>query len=240
MSKKKILLVDDVRLFLEQEKGFLNRDEFEVLVAQNGMEALKLVMAERPDIVFMDLYMPEMDGDRCCHTIKSDETLRQIPIVMITQGGNDEDFERCWLAGCDDIIAKPINRYFFLAVVKRHLNIQLRKAPRVVARLRVQYHHDAHPDRVLDNYSVNLSTGGVFIETEELLPINSPLDIEFILPESGGTIRCSGKVAWVNHPEAIKNPNLPLGMGLQFIDMSLDDMNAIRNFIKSQNLVPEW
>ena len=240
MNKKKILLVDDVCLFLEQEMSLLSRDDFEVLIAHNGVEALKIIMEEMPDIVFMDLYMPGMDGDRCCYTIKSDEKLRHIPIIMVTQGVNDEDFERCWQAGCDDIIAKPINRNYFLAIAKRHLNIQLRKFPRYVARLRIQYQCGADPDSVLSNYSVNLSTGGIFIETTYLLPTDSPLNIELILPEDGRIIKCTGRVAWVNHPESIKNQNLPVGMGLQFLDLSLDDMDSIRQFIKNQALTPVW
>ena len=240
MNKKKILLVDDVRLFLEQEMNLLSRYDFEVLVAHNGVEALKVIMEEMPDMVFMDLYMPGMDGDRCCYTVKSDEKLCHIPIVMVTQGVNDEDFERCWQAGCDDIIAKPINRHYFLAVVKRHLNVQLRKFPRYTASLRIQYQCGADPDRVLANYCVNLSTGGIFIETTDLLPVDTPLNIEFILPEDGRIVKCSGRVAWLNHPESIKNQNLPVGMGLQFINLSLDDMDSIRHFIRNQDLTPEW
>jgi uncharacterized protein (TIGR02266 family) len=240
LNKKKILLVDDVRLFLEQEMSLLSRYDFEVLVAHNGVEALKIIMQEMPDLVFMDLYMPGMDGDRCCHTIKSDEKLRHIPIIMVTQGANDEDFERCWQAGCDDIIAKPINRHYFLAVAKRHLNVQLRNFPRYAARLRITYRCGADPDRVLADYTVNLSTGGIFIETTDFLPVDTPLNIEFILPEDGRIIKCSGRVAWLNHPESIKNKNLPVGMGIQFINLSLDDMDSIRHFIKNQDLTPEW
>ncbi len=47
-------------------------------------------------------------------------------------------------------------------------------------------------------------------------------------------------MAWVNHPELIKNPNLPVGMGLQFLTISFDDMNAIREFIKKEALLPSW
>ncbi|MBC8016906.1 MAG: response regulator [Verrucomicrobia bacterium] len=240
MNKKKILLVDDVRLFLEQQMGLLSRDDFDVLLAHDGIEALKTVREEMPDIVFMDLYMPGMDGDRCCHLIKSDEKLRHIPIIMVTQGAKDEDFERCWQAGCDDVIAKPINRYYFLAVAKRHLNVQMRRVPRYEASLRVEFHSGTEPDRVLSNYCVNLSTGGIFIETTELLQIDSSLNIQFTLPEEGKIIKCSGRVAWINHPESMKNPNLPIGMGLQFSNLTLDDLDSIRKFIKDQTLQPEW
>ena len=118
MKIKKILLVDDVNLFLEQEKGYFDRNEFRILTANDGNKALETVKKEQPDIVFMDLYMPGMDGDRCCYLIKADEKLRHIPVIMVTQGVSDEDFERCWQAGCDDIIAKPINRFFFWPLLK--------------------------------------------------------------------------------------------------------------------------
>jgi uncharacterized protein (TIGR02266 family) len=240
LRKKKVLLVDDIRLFLDQEMSILSRDDFEVLVARNGVEALKIIMEEMPEVVFMDLFMPEMDGDRCCFAVKSDEKLRHIPVIMVTQGTSDEDFERCWQAGCDDIIAKPINRHFFLALAQRHLNIQLRKFPRHPARLRIHYRCGADTDRILADYSVNLSTGGIFLETSELLPIDSLLKIEFMLPECARIIKCSGKVSWVNHPESIKNKNLPVGMGLQFVNLPLDDIDSIRIYIKDQALTAVW
>jgi uncharacterized protein (TIGR02266 family) len=240
MSKKKILLVDDMRFFLEQEKSLLSRDDFEVMVAHDGVEALRVIGEEMPDLVFMDLYMPGMDGDRCCHAVKLEEKLRRIPIIMVTQGANDDDFERCWQAGCDDIIAKPINRHYFLALAQRHLKIQLRKFPRHPARLRVQYRFDADTDRVLSDYSVNLSSGGIFLETGELLPVDSTLKVDFILPDGGRVIKCAGRVSWLNHPESIKNQSLPVGMGLQFVNLSLDDVDSIRRFIKDQVLTAVW
>jgi len=240
MEKRKILLVDDVNLFLEQEKAFLNQEEFQLLSAHNGVEALKMVMEEHPELVFMDLNMPVMDGDKCCVTIKADKNLNEIPVVMVIQGGNEEDFERCWQAGCDDIIAKPLNRNFFLAVTKRYLNIEYRKMPRYMARLSISYSHDTNPYKALTDYSVNMSTGGVFLETDNLLPVDSLLNVEFTLRDNLTAIKCTGRVAWLNHPEALKNLSLPAGMGLQFVGLSLDDMNTIRQFLKEQALLPAW
>lgn len=240
MEKRKILLVDDVNLFLEQEKSFFNKGEFRLLSANNGVEALKIVTEEHPELVFMDLNMPVMDGDKCCFTIKADKNLNETPVVMVIQGRNEEDFERCWHAGCDDIIAKPLNRNFFLAVTKRYLNIQFSKSPRFMARLSICYSCGTDPGKVLTHYSVNVSTGGVFLETHNLLPVDSLLTIEFTLPDNPTTIKCTGRVAWLNHPEALKNQNLPVGMGLQFVGLSLDDMNTIRQFIKEQALLPTW
>jgi uncharacterized protein (TIGR02266 family) len=238
MQKRKVLLVDDVQLFLEQEKTFFNRNDFELLLARNGNDALRLVREEKPELVFMDLYMPGMEGDRCCHIIKSDKELSCIPIIMVTAGVDEDDFERSWQAGCDDIITKPINRHYFMAIIRKYLPCPERKAPRFIARLRVLYGPD--PQKLLADYSVNVSTGGLFIETLKLLPVGTLLTIEFILPEKQSIIRTEGKVAWVNHPEMMKNPSLPVGMGLQFLNISFDDMNAIREFIKSEALLPSW
>lgn len=238
MERKKILLVDDVQLFLEQEKTFFGRGDFELMTARTGIEALDAVREQRPDLVFMDLYMPDMDGDRCCHTLKSDEELRRIPVIMVTMGMSEEDFERCWQGGCDEIIVKPINRHYFLALTNRYLGLKQRKAPRFMAQLRVQYGTDLQ--ELLTDYSVNLSTGGLFIETGNPLPADTLLSTEFILPGNAATIRCKGRVAWINHPELMRNPNLPVGMGLQFLDISFDDMNAIRQFIKKDALAPFW
>ena len=238
MEKRKVLLVDDVQLFLEQEKTFFNRNDFKLFLARTGDEALRIIRQERPELVFMDLYMPGIEGDRCCHMIKSDRELADTPVIMVTAGVDEDDFERCWQAGCDDIITKPINRHYFLAIIRKYLPLPERKAPRFIARLRVHYGVDR--EKLLSDYSVNVSTGGLFIETLDPLPVGTELTIEFILPERHVTIRSEGRVAWINHPELMKNPGLPVGMGLQFVNIAFDDMNAIRGYIKKESLLPSW
>jgi uncharacterized protein (TIGR02266 family) len=238
MNKRKILLVSDVQLFLEQEKTFLNTGDFTLLKAFSGTEALEIVRNERPDLVFIDISLPDISGDKCCYTIKSDEGLGEIPVIMITDGVNAEDFERCLQAGCDDIIIKPINRHYLLAIAHKFLNVRHRKTPRFVARLLVQYGTDQGSLR--SDYSVNLSTGGIFVETGSFLPIDTPLTIEFILPQKDISIRTKGSVAWINHPELKIKPNLPVGMGIQFLGISSEDMEAIGQFIKNEALMPFW
>lgn len=238
LDKKKILLVDDVQLFLEQEKTFFHREQFDLFVARNGVEALRIVRQNRPELVFMDLYMPEMGGDECCRMIKADEELCKIPVIIVTKGVSEDDFERSWKSGCDDIIVKPINRHYFMAITKKYLNIQFRATPRFIARLRIRYGENA--ENLLTDYCINLSTGGIFIETSDCLPIDTILSIEFILPENERTISCKGRVAWLNESDSISDQKLPVGMGLQFLDISPDDMNAVGQYIKQEALMPYW
>ncbi|MCM2359779.1 MAG: response regulator [Geobacteraceae bacterium] len=238
MAKKRILLADDVQLFLEMEKTFLSRDAFDVQVAHNGKEVLDALAQGTPNLIFMDLFMPDMNGDECCRMIKADPARRQIPIVMVTSSGREEDLRRCRDAGCDDIILKPINREHFMETAKRFLQIEERAAPRYMARLRIHFGQD--DANLLADYTINLSTGGVFLETTRLMPAETPLIAEFVLPSNNVTIRCKAKVAWVNHPELMRNPHLPVGLGLQFLDITMADMDAIRHYIREEKLLPSW
>jgi uncharacterized protein (TIGR02266 family) len=238
MTPLKILLVDDVELFLELEKTFFRRQGVTLLVARNGQEAVDLARAERPHLVFMDLYMPQLDGDAACRQIKAIPDLRDTAVVMVTHGGREEDLERCRQAGCDEIVLKPINRHQFLETARRFLDIAARKAPRFDARFQVRYGADR--EHLLGNYTINISTGGLFLETSQVLPENAPLLLEFLLPDRAEPIRCKGRVAWVNSPESPKKPRIPSGMGVQFVDLSLDEMQRVREFIKSSSLRPSW
>jgi uncharacterized protein (TIGR02266 family) len=157
---------------------------------------------------------------------------------MVTTSGRDEDLQLCRDAGCDEIVLKPINRHHFMETARKFLSLTERAAPRYSARLSIHFGPDA--DSLLSDYIINLSTGGVFLETFSLMPVDTPLFAEFVLPHKNTTIRCKAKVAWVNHPEMIKNPSLPVGMGLQFQDISMVDMDAIRDYIKTENLLPSW
>lgn len=237
MAKTKVLLADDIELFLELEKTFFRRDEFELFTARSGTKALEMIRTVRPDLVFMDLHMPEMDGDECCRQVKADPALRSIPIVIVTHMGEEKAQVRCREAGCDDILLKPINRHLFMATARRLLSLRERTDPRVQARLQVRF---GSGGAVLTDYSVNISTGGIFLETATPLPQGTALQLEFTLPPRTTPIRCQGRVAWVNHPNFPSKPGLPPGIGVQMLDLTLDELHAIRDFIKDQCLTASW
>jgi uncharacterized protein (TIGR02266 family) len=238
VEKKIILLADATLFFIGIEKTFLLRDDFELRTAHTGTEVLEIVATSCPDIAFLDLNLPETSGDECCRRIKTDANLKHIPVVMVSEGVKPGDLERCRQSGCDDVILKPINRDDFMAIAKRNLNIQIRTLPRYIARMRVNFGPDA--SQLLSEYTLNLSTGGVFLETGNLMAEGTPLAVEFVLPHRNIPISCKAKVAWVNHPAMIRNPNLPAGMGIQFLDLSTESIEAIRSYIHEENLAPVW
>ena len=237
-DKKKILLVDDVKLFIELEKTFFQRkDAIEVLTASSAKEALEIIEAEHPDLVYLDLYMPEMNGDECCRIIKESDSLHDIPVVMVTSAGKDEDRKRCLDAGCDEIITKPINRALFLSVAKKYLDVHERKEPRYAVHVKVAY---GSGDELLSDYTVNLNTGGLFISSSRILPVNTELNVEFSLPNAGLSVGCRARVAWVNDAENPLKRDLPAGMGLEFLELGVTEINIIEEYITSNALAPVW
>lgn len=238
MNKRTILLADDTRFFIELEKTFFRREDFNLISASNGKEALQTVFSIIPDLVFVDLYMPGMNGDELCRVIKADPKTKQIPIVIVTMSGKEDDLERCRQAGCNDIILKPINREHFIETARKYLQVQERTQLRYFARLQIRLGTES--GQLLSDYAINLSTGGVFLETTNLMDDNTPLSAEFALPHCNTAIRCKARVAWANHPDLIKNQNLPVGMGIQFLDLNEEGMDAIRSYIREESLLPMW
>jgi uncharacterized protein (TIGR02266 family) len=116
--------------------------------------------------------------------------------------------------------------------------LEQRYEPRYKARLAI-YYGPSHQN-IMRDYSINVSTGGIFVETDEPLPEDTNLFIKFMLPVMDDPITCKSKVAWTNEPGRIKSQELPAGMGLQFLDLPLDSIHSIREYIYDGGLEPEW
>ena len=213
----KILLVDDVELFLELEKTFFRRCNFLLYVARSGEEALELIEKEQPDLMFLDLHMPGINGDEVCRQVKQDGSMKEMSVVMVLQPGSDADEQLCRDAGCEDIIYKPLRKDDFISAAARSLSIVERSYPRINATLMVSF--GLQPKKFLENFTVNISGGGLFIATGAILTVDTLLNLEFKLPKQKKRISCQGRVAWVNHPDWLKKTELPVGMGVEFVDV---------------------
>ena len=92
----------------------------------------------------------------------------------------------------------------------------------------------------MSNYSVNMSMRGVFVETDNILPVDTLLIVKFKLPDNDTIITCNTRVAWTNEAGHLRKYSFPAGMGLQFLDLSLENMYVIRDYLNKGNLVPTW
>jgi len=109
---KKILIVDDephIRILLEQTLEDLEDEAVELLTADNGQEALDTIQAERPDLVFLDVMMPKMNGFDVCNAVKNELGIKDIYIVMLTAKGQEFDKLKGKEVGADLYMTKPFD-----------------------------------------------------------------------------------------------------------------------------------
>ncbi len=115
---KKILLVDDEADILELIKYNLEREDFEVEVAYNGKKALELAKIFLPDLILLDVMMPEMDGVETCIELRKVDALKNVVIAFLTARGEDYSQIAGFEAGADDYITKPIKPRVLVSKVK--------------------------------------------------------------------------------------------------------------------------
>ncbi|MGP8320973.1 MAG: response regulator [Methanosarcinaceae archaeon] len=122
-TRQKVLIVDDELDALTALKRALEADNYNVVEAADGLSAIEMVKNEKPDIVLLDLMMPEIDGIEVCRRLKSDPPYKHIPIIMLTAKGDTNDKIEGIEIGADDYITKPFN----LNELKARIKMVLRR-----------------------------------------------------------------------------------------------------------------
>jgi putative two-component system response regulator len=123
-AKPVVLIVDDTPENLTIMNGLL-KDAYHTKVANSGERALKLAAAQpKPDLVLLDIMMPEMDGYEVCRRLKADAATREIPVIFLTAKTQVEDESRGFEVGCVDYITKPISPPIVQARVRTHLALK--------------------------------------------------------------------------------------------------------------------
>src|SRR3954468_18014777 len=105
----RVLVVDDEREIRELCRVNLEFEGFEVLEAANGEEALRVVQSKHPDLVFLDLMMPGIDGWDVLHAMKEDDATADIPVILLTAKTGEADQMRGWQEGILEYVSKPFN-----------------------------------------------------------------------------------------------------------------------------------
>lgn len=121
MSVARLLVVDDVPLQLQRMRSILEPAGYEVFCAQKGVDAHKLAEDCMPDLILLDVMMPDMDGYAVCSRLKENPSTRRIPIIFVTVDDDPDCETRCFALGAADFIAKPIRPPVLLARIQAHM-----------------------------------------------------------------------------------------------------------------------
>lgn len=118
MQRKKILLVDDSPTAILMERMILEEEPYDILVAADGEECLRLAREQRPDLILLDVVMPHMDGFEALRALRADESLRGLPILMVTTRTELDDVVTGYERGANEYITKPVDPAELLAKVR--------------------------------------------------------------------------------------------------------------------------
>ncbi len=121
MNKKKILIVEDEESLLKLESILLTSKGYDVKGVSNGQAALDALDTVKPDLILLDIMLPEIDGFEVCRRIKSAPETRHIPIIMLTAKKSREDMARGEQVGADWYITKPFKSAMVIETIQRFL-----------------------------------------------------------------------------------------------------------------------
>ncbi len=119
--KKKILIVEDNDLNLKLFRDLLGAHGYDTIETKEGLEAITLTKSEHPDLILMDIQLPEISGLDVTRRLKADPTICDIPIIAVTAFAMKDDEEKIMAAGCEAYLSKPISIMSFMETVRRFL-----------------------------------------------------------------------------------------------------------------------
>lgn len=119
----RILLVEDNEFNRDMLSRRLQRRGFEVVIAEDGALGVSAAKSSPPDLILMDMDLPVLDGWEATRVLKSDDTMRRIPIIALTAHAMQSDCDRAYAAGCDDFATKPIEFSTLVEKIHRALGI---------------------------------------------------------------------------------------------------------------------
>ena len=118
---KKVLIVEDNELNMKLFHDLLDSQGYETLQTREGLQAMALARLHMPDLILMDIQLPEISGLEVTKWLKDDEELAHIPVIAVTAFAMKGDEERIRQGGCEAYISKPISVMHFLETVRKHL-----------------------------------------------------------------------------------------------------------------------
>jgi len=131
MGNARILIVEDNMDNYELVRIVLERAGYDVFLAVNGRDGVDAARAQKPDLILMDMGMPEMDGWKATQKLKSDEETKTIPLYALTAHTLPHERKRALEAGCDGYLSKPIHMKGFLNIVEEALLVEKIKKERM-------------------------------------------------------------------------------------------------------------
>lgn len=174
---KTILIADDLPAHLDLFEVILQRADCRLVRAEDGIAALRLAREANPDLIYLDIEMPGINGGEICRLLKADPARRGVPVVLVSSHGRREFAMKC---GADQFLGKPVDEPTVLETLQAFLGLQARGERRLSVEWPLTFWREgsSYSGRVLD-----ISRTGFFVECRRPQTIGSRLAVAFPLPE---------------------------------------------------------
>jgi len=227
----KILLVDDVAYFRDVMRDYFKRTPATIIMAESGEEALETALHESPDLIYMDVAMPGMNGIETCRKIKSHPALKKIPVLLVFTPDRDATVADVETSGCNGFLAKPFGREAFLNLGHKYLFDIERRERRAPCQMTVDFSINGKEFR---GRGVDISLNGFYVEFRDEIPPDSRIRASFLLPTvSAEKIEASGRITWINQGFPRQNLNLPQGFGVEIQSIDMGSIEVIRRYLEA-------
>lgn len=127
MEKSKVLIVEDNELNMKLFQDLLEAHGVETFETRDGKEVLELAREHKPDLILMDIQLPEISGLDVTKSLKADDDLKSIPVIAVTAFAMKGDEQKIREGGCEDYISKPISVTHFLEVIQKYIHTNASK-----------------------------------------------------------------------------------------------------------------
>jgi CheY-like chemotaxis protein len=227
---KKILIADDSKTYLAYVSRLLRKMGYsKITLAENGREALKLIAIWMPDVVLLDVDMPDMDGFATLKNIREDKDTSEIPVIIVTDDESAEAADKCSGLGGSGLLGRPPE----IALLHKKLQeciISPGSGRRI--NLRTEFNKKVgitNAGRTEVLMAKSLSEEGVFVVKDDLVPVGTKLEI--ILPVWGEShINLAGNVIY-HRGTGKKNPSIPIGMAIKFSGLNDEVSEFLSNYV---------
>ncbi len=119
----KVLIIDDSKTIRRTAESLLVKEGFQVITATDGFEALSMIVDKRPDVIFVDIMMPRLDGYQTCALIKRNEVFRDIPVIMLSSKDGLFDRAKGRVVGSEQYLTKPFTKDELVSAIHKHASV---------------------------------------------------------------------------------------------------------------------
>jgi CheY-like chemotaxis protein len=227
---KRILIVDDSETFLMYTTVLLHRMGFDKITsAKNGVEALKLLRILMPDVILLDIKMPQMDGITVLRHIKDDENTSNIPVIMVTIVSDGNSIEDCKRLGCSGYLTKPVKVTELNDTLNKCISYEggkRRKFLRTSFEKNVSVTHNGITE---EHPAICLSEGGIYVRKRNPFNIGTEVEISLSLKDDK-ILNLKGTVIYIRGLSGDVVRDQP-GMAIEFKNVNEDASVMLRTYI---------